>query len=178
MGERTEISIAPSRSASIATLKAEACRSQALYLFVSCSNFLVELADLCVFWRIVAAQLVEYFADGKLIYFSHRHLLCAALAGSALLGPPARRNRARAWASGCFLHDSESLSLQFANYDVGQMRAFLWLNPVGASPIRFVFSWITDKGRANGGLNHIFRIIRHRHLTLNTERDNLPSRSL
>src|SRR5580700_851856 len=90
MGGRTEISIAPSPSASIATLKAEACRSQAMYLFVSCSNFLVELADLCVFWRIVAAQLVEHFADGKLIYFSHRHLLCAALAGSALLP--------RAWA--------------------------------------------------------------------------------
>jgi hypothetical protein len=33
----------------MATLKAEACRSQALYLFVSGSNFLVELAGLRVF---------------------------------------------------------------------------------------------------------------------------------
>jgi hypothetical protein len=66
-GERTEISIAPSRAASMAALKAEACRSQALYLFLSGSNFLFELAGLRFFWRIVTAQLVEHFADGKLI---------------------------------------------------------------------------------------------------------------
>jgi hypothetical protein len=59
----------------MAALKAEARRSQALYLFVSGSNFFVELAGLRVFWRIVAAQLVEHFADRKLIYFSHRNLL-------------------------------------------------------------------------------------------------------
>jgi hypothetical protein len=53
----------------MAALKAEACRSQALYLFVRGSNFLVELAGLRVFWRIVAAQLVEHFGDGKLVYF-------------------------------------------------------------------------------------------------------------
>ena len=74
-GERTEISIAPSRAASMAALKAEARRSQALYLLVSGSNLFVELAGLRVFWRFVAAQLVEHFADGKLIYFSHRNLL-------------------------------------------------------------------------------------------------------
>jgi hypothetical protein len=53
VGERKEISIAPGRAASMAALEAEACRSQALYLFVSGSNFLVELAGLRGFWRIV-----------------------------------------------------------------------------------------------------------------------------
>src|SRR5712672_3485271 len=66
-------------------LKANACRPQALYLFISGSNFLVELTGFRVFWRIVAAQLVDHFADGKLIYLSHRNFLCAALVGSALI---------------------------------------------------------------------------------------------
>jgi hypothetical protein len=68
----------PGRAGSLTPLKANAGRSQALYLFVSRHDFLVEPAGLGVFRRIVAAQLVEHFADGKFIYFSHRNLLCAA----------------------------------------------------------------------------------------------------
>ena len=30
-----------------------------------------------IFGRIIAAQLVETFADGEFIYFGHRNLLCA-----------------------------------------------------------------------------------------------------
>src|ERR1700722_1876081 len=74
-----------------------------------------------------------------------------ALAGSALL-PRARAcplvaTHAWAWASsGCFLHDLEPFGPQFEHHDLGQMRAFLRLDPVRASPIRVVFFWITDKG--------------------------------
>jgi len=72
-----EISIAPSCASLPAGLEAACCRSQALYLFVNPLNFLVELHDLRFSGRIVAAQLIERFADGEFIYFSHRNLLCA-----------------------------------------------------------------------------------------------------
>jgi hypothetical protein len=72
-----EISISPSRASSLAGLEAACCRSQALYFFVNRLNFLVELHDLRFFERIVAAQLVEHFADGEQIYFSQPNLLCA-----------------------------------------------------------------------------------------------------
>jgi hypothetical protein len=147
-GERTEISIAPSCAASMAALKAEACRSQALYLFLSGSNFLFELGWSSRFLAHRRGAACRALADGKLIYFSHHNHLCAAPAGSAFLGAAlsTRRNHARAWASGCFLHDLEPLGPQFEHYDLGQMRAFLRLNPVRASPIRVVFFWITHKG--------------------------------
>jgi regulator of protease activity HflC (stomatin/prohibitin superfamily) len=60
-----------------------------------------------------------------------------------------------------FLHDLEPVSLQSEHHGQSQMRAFLRLDPVGASPIRIVFLWITVKGRANGEFDHILRIIRH-----------------
>src|SRR5258705_4318686 len=50
---------------------------QALYLFVHLLGFLVELHELRFFGCIVAAQLVEHFADGEFIYFGHRNLLRA-----------------------------------------------------------------------------------------------------
>jgi hypothetical protein len=71
------ISIAPSRASWVAALNAESCRSQALRFFINRINFLVELHDLRVFWRIGAAQLIEHFANGEFSYFSHRKLLCA-----------------------------------------------------------------------------------------------------
>jgi hypothetical protein len=71
----TEVSVAPSRASST-RLKAAGCRSQALYLFVSRFNVFVDLIDLRVF-RIVAAQLIQQFADGEFIYFGHRDLRCA-----------------------------------------------------------------------------------------------------
>jgi hypothetical protein len=42
-------SIAPSRAGRLAPLKVKSCRSQALYLFVSCLNFLFKLHHLRVF---------------------------------------------------------------------------------------------------------------------------------
>jgi hypothetical protein len=60
-----------------APLKAESCCSQTLYLFISRLNFLVELTDLRGFWSIVAAQLIEHFANGEFGYFRHRYLHCA-----------------------------------------------------------------------------------------------------
>jgi hypothetical protein len=63
--------------------------------------------------------------------------------------------------SGCILHDLKPLSLQFEYYGHGQMRAFLRLDPIRASPFRVVFLWVTVKGRANGELDHILRIIPH-----------------
>jgi hypothetical protein len=71
------ISIAPSLASRLASLKTESCRSQPLRLFVHRLDFVVELHDLRVFWRIGAAQLIEHFANGEFSYFSHRKLLCA-----------------------------------------------------------------------------------------------------
>jgi hypothetical protein len=68
--------------------------------------------------------------------------------------------------SGRFLHDLEPLGLQFEHHELGQMRAFLRLDPVWASPIRVVFPWVTDKGRADCEFDHIFSIIGHGYLTL------------
>ena len=73
-----EGSIVRGLASSRTALKANARRSQALYLFVSLHEFFVELAGLRAFRRVVAAQLVEHLADGKLVYFSQRSLLCAA----------------------------------------------------------------------------------------------------
>src|SRR5260370_30764991 len=71
------ISIAPGRARSRSRLEPSCCRSQALYLFVHLLGFLVELHELRFFGCIVAAQLVEHFADGEFIYFGHRNLLRA-----------------------------------------------------------------------------------------------------
>ena len=67
-----DISIAPGCWS--APLESESCRSQALYLFVSRLNFLVELHDPRGFLCIVAAQLIEQLANGELVYFGHRKL--------------------------------------------------------------------------------------------------------
>jgi hypothetical protein len=58
------------------------------------------------------------------------------------------------------LHDLEPLSLQFECYGQSQVRAFLRLDPIRASPIRIVFLWVIVKGRANGEFDRIPRIIR------------------
>ena len=67
-----DISIAPGCWS--APLESESCRFQALYLFVSRLNFLVELHDPRGVLCIVAAQLVEQFANGEFVYFGHRKL--------------------------------------------------------------------------------------------------------
>jgi hypothetical protein len=67
-----DISIAPGCWS--APLESESCRSQAPYLFVSRLNFLVELHDPRGVLCIVAAQLVEQFANGEFVYFGHRKL--------------------------------------------------------------------------------------------------------
>jgi hypothetical protein len=63
------------------------------------------------------------------------------------------------WASA--LHDLESLGLQFEYDGHCQMRAFPWLDPMRVSPIRVVFLWVVEKGRANREFDHILGIIRH-----------------
>ena len=67
------------------------------------------------------------------------------------------------WALGCLPHNCKAVRLKSKNYGDGQLRAFLWRNPVH-SPIRVIVLRIADKCRSNGSLNHIFRIIPHRAL--------------
>jgi hypothetical protein len=71
-----DISIAPSRAGSLIPLKAASCRLQALYLLVNRFSFLLKPRDLR-FWHIGAAQLIEHFADGEFVYFSHGKILFA-----------------------------------------------------------------------------------------------------
>jgi hypothetical protein len=53
-----------------ALTKAAGCRPQALQLFLTRPTFLVESGSLRLL-RIISAQLLERFTDGKLINFSH-----------------------------------------------------------------------------------------------------------
>jgi hypothetical protein len=69
------ISITPGRARSRSRLEPSCCHFQALYLFVHLLGVLVALHELRFFGYIVAAQLVEHFADGEFIYFGHRNLL-------------------------------------------------------------------------------------------------------
>src|SRR5258705_10150080 len=69
---RTDIAVSIATS-SRSRLEPSCCRSQALYLFVHLLGFLVELHELGFLRRIVAAQLVEHFADREFIYFGHRN---------------------------------------------------------------------------------------------------------
>ena len=45
-----------------------------------------------------------------------------------------------------FLTISKPLAFYVLHYHLGKMRAFLWFDPVRASPIRIVFLWVADKG--------------------------------
>jgi hypothetical protein len=72
----SEILIALSRAGSSAPPRAASCRSQTLYLLVKRLIFLLEPRDLR-FWHIGVTQLIEHFADGEFVYFSHGKILTA-----------------------------------------------------------------------------------------------------